>query len=142
MMLSDLLRQALNAKLGAFKLAFEQQQAQLNCDADWKLLNDRQRADLTGAHHLSLPPEVVLATPKQLQAALDDCDLDHRASKTQAQFSRFDAARLAVVQLCKPNVTQVAIPRRGINDEAELKAWLAGVEALVGAKLKSGPVAL
>lgn len=137
-----LLRQALNAKLGAFTLAFEQQQAQLNGDADWKKLNDGQRADLTAGHQLSLPPEVALATPEQLQDALDGCDLGHWASRTQALSSRFDAARHAAVQWLKPNVTQVAIPRRTINDEAELKAWLAEVEALVGAKLKSGPVAL
>jgi hypothetical protein len=36
------------------------------------------------------------------------------------------------VQLLKPNVVHVALPKRTLNDEAELKAWLAEVEALLG----------
>ena len=83
-----------------------------------------------------------LATPDQLQDALDDCTLDHWISKTQALGSRFDAARHAAVQLLKPNVTHVSIPKRTLNNEAELKAWLTEVEQLLADKLKSGPVAL
>jgi hypothetical protein len=36
----------------------------------------------------------------------------------------------------------VALPKRTLNDDAELKAWLAEVEALLAAKLQQGPVAL
>jgi hypothetical protein len=46
------------------------------------------------------------------------------------------------VQLLKPNVVHVAIPRRTLNDDGELKAWLTEVEALIREKLKSGPVSL
>ena len=60
------------------------------------------------------------------------------------------AANLAVaavaagrkVQLLKPNVVHVAIPKRTLNDEAELQSWLSEVEALIRTKLKSGPVSL
>ena len=85
---------------------------------------------------------VSLGTPDQLQDAFDDCDLDHWVSRTQALPSRFEAARHAAVQLLKPNVVHVAIPRRTLNNAAELKAWLAEVEHLVAEKLKQGPVAL
>ncbi len=70
------------------------------------------------------------------------CTLDHWISKTQALSSRFDAARHAAVQLLKPNVVHVHIPKRTLNNEAELKTWLAEVEQLLTAKLKDGPVAL
>ena len=86
--------------------------------------------------------DVVLGTPEQLQDALDDCDLDHWVSKTQALPSRFEAARHAAVLLLKPNVVHVVIPRRTLNDAAELKAWLAEVESLISEKLKGGPVSL
>jgi hypothetical protein len=46
------------------------------------------------------------------------------------------------VQLLKPNVIQVSIPRRTLNDEVELKQWLAEVEALLAEKLRQGPVSL
>lgn len=138
----DLLRQALKAKLDGFEQVFAQQWAQLQEDADWKKLSDAQREDLTVKHHLTKPAQVAIGTPEQLQDALDDCDLDHWVSKTQALPSRFEAARHAAVQLLKPNVVHVSLPKRTLNDEAELKAWLTEVEALLSAKLQKGPVAL
>jgi len=138
----DMLRQALKAKLETFAQIRKQQQAHLDADADWAKLSDAQRSDLTLAHHLAAPPAVVLGTPEQLQDALDECDLEHWVSKTQALPSRFEAARHAAVQLLKPNVVYVALPKCTLNDEDELKAWLASVDALIRDKLKSGPVSL
>lgn len=138
----DLLRHALNAKLDAFGQAHAQQQSQLFADADWNKLTEVQRQELSIKHSLTAPVAVQLSTPEQLQDALDDCDLDHWVSKTQALPSRFDVARHAAVQLLKPNVIQVSLPKRTLNDEAELKAWLTQVEALLSEKLKQGPVSL
>ena len=139
---ADLLRQALNAKLGDFQDTHEQQQAQLQADLDWNKLTEEQRATLRAQHHLAAPTPPLLGTPEQLQDALDECDLEHWVSKTQALPSRFDAARYAAAQLLKPNVVHVTLPKRTLNDEAELKTWLAEVAALLGDKLKQGPVAL
>ena len=138
----DLLRQALNAKLDGFEQTHTQQQIQLQQDADWKKLSDSQRDELSAQHNLSALTQVTLGTPDELQDALDECDLDHWVAKTQALPSRFEAARHAAVQRLKPNVVHVALPKRTLNDEAELKTWLAEVEALLSAKLKQGPVAL
>lgn len=138
----DLLRQALNAKLQGFADAFAAQLAYLSADADWNKLGQPQRTALAQDHHLVPPEPVDLATPEQLQDALDDCTLDHWTSKTQALSSRFDAARHSAVLLLKPNVIQVAIPKRTINNAEELKVWLAEVEQLLAEKLKTGPVAL
>ena len=138
----DLLRQALKAKLDDFQEGFAQQQALLQQDVDWSKLTQAQRDELAAKHHLMAPPVVATGTPEQLQDALDDCDLDHWVSKTQALPSRFEAARHAAVQLLKPNVVHVALPKRTLNDETELKAWLSEVEALLASKLQQGPVSL
>lgn len=138
----DVLRQALKAKLAAFAQMHAKQQAELDADGDWRKLTDAQRAELSKAHHLTAPETIALGTPEQLQDALDECDLEHWVAKTEALSSRFAAARHTAVQLLKPNVVQVSIPRRTLNDEAELKSWLAEVEAMVRASLKKGPVAL
>lgn len=138
----DLLRQALKAKLDAFSQTHGQQQTQLHADADWAKLNDAQRIELSQAHHLAAPPAVALGTAEQLQDALDDCDLGHWASKAQALSNRFESARHGAVQLLKPNVIHVALPKRTLNDQAELKAWLAEVDVLLSAKIKHGPIAL
>ncbi len=138
----DLLRKALKAKLDAFQQTFLQHQAQLQVDDDWTKLTDAQRTELAQHHYFVPPIAGALGTPEQLQDALDECDLEHWVAKTQALSNRFEAARHAAVQLLKPNVVHVTVPRRTLNDEAELKAWLAEVEALLTAKLKLGPVAL
>jgi hypothetical protein len=138
----DLLRQALNAKLATYKQAFAQQQQQLHGDTEWNKLSDAQKTDLTGRHHLKPQADPPLGTPEQLQDALDDCDLDHWVSKADALPSRFEAARMTAVQLLKPNVVHLSLPKRTLNNTEELKAWLADVEQLVADKLKQGPVAL
>ena len=138
----DLLRLALNAKLDGYKKAFVDQQAQLEKDADWNKLSDGQHTELRDRHHLAPIAPVPLGSPDQLQDALDDCDLDHWASRLQALPSRFEAARHAAVQLLKPNVVHVALPKRTLNDEVELRTWLAEVETLIARNLKKGPVSL
>lgn len=138
----ELLRGALKAKIDAFTQTLEQQQAQLQSDADWNKLPEAQRVALTAQHHLNAATSVSFANAEDLQDALDNCDLEHWASKTQALPSRYEAARQAAVQLLKPNVVHVSLPKRTLNDEAELQAWLADVETLLKAKLAQGPVAL
>jgi hypothetical protein len=82
------------------------------------------------------------STPAQLQDALDDCTLQHWISKTQALPSQFESARHAAVTLLKPNVVHVLLPKRTLNNDAELKVWLAEVEQLLAEQIKQGPVAL
>jgi hypothetical protein len=60
------------------------------------------------------------------------------ASKAQALPSRFDAARHAAVQLLKPNAVHVSLPKRALNDNEKLQAWLLEVEQLLPAKPQSG----
>ena len=45
----------------------------------------------------------------------------HWISRTQALGELFDAAHHSSVQLLKPNVAYVAIPKRTLNNEAELE---------------------
>ncbi|APW46516.1 hypothetical protein RA876_09190 [Rhodoferax antarcticus] len=139
---SDVLRLALNAKLQGFQNTFAHQQAQLSGDSDWAKLSAAQSGQLTAAHHLEPVKVPDLATPAQLQDALDDCNLQHWISKTQALSSKFESARHAAVTLLKPNVVHVPLPKRTLNNEAELKVWLNEVEQLLAEKLKIGPVAL
>ncbi len=139
---TDLLRTALNAKLDGYGEVFDQQQAHLAADADWLKLSAEQRTQLAQSHHLLPAQDIALATPEQLQDALDECNLDHWISKTQALSSRFDAARLSAALLLKPNVVHVSIPKRTLNNQDELKIWLTEVEQLLTDKLKNGPVAL
>jgi len=139
---SDVLRLALNNKLQGFQSAFAHQQTQLTTDSDWAKLSTAQSGELTAAHHLEPLKAPDLSTPAQLQDALDDCTLQHWTAKTQALSSKFESARHAAVYLLKPNVVYVPLPKRTLNNEPELKVWLAEVEQLLAEQLKKGPVAL
>ena len=101
-----------------------------------------QSGQLTAAHHLQPAKVPDLATPTQLQDALDACNLQHWISKTQALPSKFESARHAAVTLLKPNVVHVPLPKRTLNNGIELKTWLVEVEQLLAEQLKKGPVAL
>jgi hypothetical protein len=46
------------------------------------------------------------------------------------------------VQLLKPKVVHVSLPRRTLNDEADLNACLAEVETISAEERKQGPVVL
>lgn len=43
-------------------------------------------------------------------------------------------------KLLKPNVVQVKLPQRTLNDVDEVRAWLAEVEQLLLAQVAKGPL--
>lgn len=139
---TDILRTALNAKLETFKGAFTLQLEMLEADTDWNKLSDSQKNQLIAKHHLEPVQVPDLATPAQVQDALDECNLNQWSDKTDAFVSRFGAVRRAAVELLQPNVVHINIPRRTLKDEQELKEWLTQVENLISQNLKVGPVSI
>jgi hypothetical protein len=137
-----LLRQELNAKLTEFKRTYEAQSNQLSNDAEWQKLTETNRIELFEKHDLKSLNAIDLGTPEQLQNALAACDLGHWTAKTQALPNRFEQARQAAVELLKPNVVHVQLPRRTLTSAAELDVWMKEVQTLLAEKLKQGPVAL
>ncbi|WP_068803137.1 BREX system P-loop protein BrxC [Thauera phenolivorans] len=139
---TDLLRQALNAKLDAYRAEYEQQMAQLDADSNWQKLDDAQRSELIRTHHIDAPARLDISTADKLADALDDCDLQRWIERTQALTTRFGAVRMDAAKLLKPNVVQVKLPQRTLNDAGEVKAWLMEVERLLLKAIEKGPVAL
>lgn len=137
---TDLLRQALNAKVDAYRAEYEQQMAQLDADRNWQKLDDAQRSELIRTHHIDAPASLDLSTAEKLADALDDCDLQRWIERTQALTTRFAAVRMDAAKLLKPNVVQVKLPQRTLNDVDEVKAWLAEVEQLLLAQVAKGPL--
>jgi len=138
----DVLRQALNAKLGAYAQDFEAQNTQLGADANWQKLTAEQQAKLIAEHHIISPASLDISTADKLADALDACNLQRWIERAQAVPTRFDALRMSATKLLKPNVVQVSLPRRTLNSADEVKTWLAEVEKLLLEKVEKGPVAL
>ena len=139
---TDLLRQALNAKLDAYRAEYEQQMAQLDADSNWQKLDDAQRSELIRTHHIDAPASLDLSNAEKLADALDGCDLQRWIERAQALTTRFGAVRMDAAKLLKPNVVQVKLPQRTLNDAGEVTAWLMEVERLLLKAIEKGPVAL
>jgi hypothetical protein len=139
---TDALRKALNAKYDAYTESFRENMAALAMNPDWQRLSETQRNELIERHHLQALTAPDLASADQIEDALDECSLRHWIAKIEALPIRFDAARRSAVELLKPNVVHVSLPRRTLTNDEELKAWLREVESLLTEKLKQGPVAL
>lgn len=137
---TDTLRKALTAKLDAYRAEHEAQMAQLEADSNWQKLDGEKRAELIRAHHIDPPVTLDLSTAEKLADALDDCDLQRWIERTQALTTRFAAVRMDTAKLLKPNVVQVKLPQRTLNDVDEVMAWLAEVEQLLLAQVAKGPL--
>ncbi|MDX9887450.1 BREX system P-loop protein BrxC [Thauera sp.] len=137
---TDTLRKALTAKLDAYRAEHEAQMAQLEADSNWQKLDGEKHAELIRAHHIDPPVTLDLSTAEKLADALDDCDLQRWIERTQALTTRFAAVRMDAAKLLKPNVVQVKLPQRTLNDVDEVRAWLAEVEQLLLAQVAKGPL--
>ena len=137
---TDTLRKALTAKLDAYRAEHEAQMAQLEADSNWQKLDGEKHAELIRAHHIDPPVTLDLSTAEKLADALDDCDLQRWIERTQALTTRFAAVRMDTAKLLKPNVVQVKLPQRTLNDVDEVRAWLAEVEQLLLAQVAKGPL--
>lgn len=137
---TDTLRKALTAKLDAYRAEHTAQMAQLEADSNWQKLDGEKHAELIRAHHIDPPVTLDLSTAEKLADALDDCDLQRWIERTQALTTRFAAVRMDTAKLLKPNVVQVKLPQRTLNDVDEVRAWLAEVEQLLLAQVAKGPL--
>ena len=137
---TDTLRKALTAKLDAYRTEHESQMAQLAADSNWQKLDSEKHAELIRAHNIDSPANLDLSTAEKLANELDACDLQRWIERTQALATRFAAVRMDAAKLLKPNVVQVKLPQRTLNDAEEVKAWLAEVEQLLLTQVVKGPL--
>jgi len=139
---SDVLRQALNAKVSAYQEEFTQQQTELDNDPNWQKLSDEQKVQLQllNSHHIAPLAASSLSTAEELVDALEECDLPRWIERTLALRSRFEAVRVAAAQLLEPKVTRVTLPKRTLKTEEDVQAWLHETGQLLNERLKQGPV--
>lgn len=137
---ADVLRQALSAKLAAYKAEYDRQTGLLTADANWQKLDAKQQADLIAEHHIDPPESPDISTADQLQDALDDCNLQRWIERMQALKTRFDSVRLEAARLLMPTVKRVSLPSRTLSSAEEVKVWLTEAEAALLKQLANGPV--
>jgi len=137
-----LLRSALTHQVAQYNRDRDQGLVSLEADGHWHKLDATQQEALLKKHGLDTAAAVKTASADDLLEALDETTLSAWEDRRKALAPRFDEARMEAARLLEPKVVHVQIPHRTLHDEAELKAWLGDVEALLRDKLKDGPVML
>jgi hypothetical protein len=136
----SLLHGALNHKVEGYNDARDLGLAELEADANWMKLEERQRQALLAEHGLAKAAVAPAATAGAVLEALERTSLDSWVDRIAAIPPRFTQVRVAVAKLLEPKVAAVQIPKRILRSEAELEAWLEEASALLRARLGDDPV--
>ena len=136
----DLLRNSLNHHVEEYRKTFDREMALLEQDSNWQKLKPEQCKAILAKHGLDETVSVDVSSPESILDELERCSLSQWADRTQALKWRFEQARLDAAKLLQPKVRRVDLPRRTINDEAELADWLKEAGQLISDELEDGPV--
>ena len=106
------------------------------------MLASSEQQQILVKHHIEQLPVLLLADNDAVLLSLGTCSLSQWNDKRASLMSRFDAARNSAIAYLKPKVLQVQSPRRLIETEADLYAWLKEAEASIRKQLANGPVSV
>jgi len=134
------LREAINHHVKACQTEYGQRLAELEADSHWQQLDAARRQAILERRQLAELPAVSLASREDVIDGLESCSLEQWSDRTASLAARFEAARQDAVKLLQPKVQHVPLPKRTFENEAQLRQWLAEVEASLLAKLAEGPV--
>ena len=137
---TQLLRKALNHAHDEFQKVYDILLSRLQQDSNWQRLDDGQRHSILKNGNIAVVPAIATGTVDEIIASLERMSLDILRYRREALPSLFEQARLEAAKILEPKVVQVSLPHRTIRTADEAKAWLSEVEALLGEKLKDGPV--
>lgn len=136
----DLLRNSINHHVEQYCQTFESEMAGLAQDSNWLALTSDQRNGILTQHHLNEVVSVDVSGSEKILDELERCSLSQWGDRTQALKGRFEHARMEAAKLLQPEVTWVDLPKRMLNDEADLADWLEEAEQRIRDKLQEGPV--
>lgn len=134
------LREAINHHVKACQAEYGQRLSELEADSHWQQLDAARRQVILERRQLAELPAVSLASREDVIDSLESCSLEQWSDRTASLAARFESARQDAVKLLQPQVQHVALPKRTFENEAQLRQWLAEVEASLLAKLAEGPV--
>lgn len=114
----------------------------LQADENWPQLEPEQKNQLLVAQKLSVvyQPKVEVQTTAQVLTTLRALLLSQFADQLAALPGRFNTVLEQAAELCGPEVKFINLPKRSLSSEADLKAYLSELEAVIRAALQDGPV--
>ena len=138
----DALRGAVIAAHDEYEKTYKEQMAILTASDNWKKLRADQQKQIRAAEGIDTLPALAVSSEADLIRTLEQTALPAWKTKTDALSQQFARAALAAAKLLEPKTQRVHLTSGTLKAEQEVKAWLAGTEKDLLAKLKNGPVVI
>jgi hypothetical protein len=138
----DALRAAVTTAHAEFEKTYSEQMAALTASDNWKKLKADQRKQILADEGIDGLPALSVGSEADLIRTLEQASLPAWKTRTDALPQQFARAAMAAAKLLEPKTQRVHLTSGTLKTEQEVKAWLAGTEKDLLAKLKSGPVVI
>lgn len=134
------LRTAVTAAHGKYEQVYNEEMSALTASDNWKKLKPDQRKRILDDEDINELPVLSVGSEVDLIWSLEQTALPAWKTRTDALPQQFDRAAMAAAKLLEPKTQRVHLTSGTLKTEQEVKAWLAGTEKELLAKLNNGPV--
>jgi hypothetical protein len=138
----DALRAAVTTAHTEYEKTYNEQMAALTASDNWKKVKADQRKQILAGEGIDALLALAVGTEADLIRTLEQTALLAWKTKTDALPQQFGRAALAAAKLLEPKTQRVHLSSGTLKTDQEVKAWLAGTEKDLLAKLKNGPVVI
>ena len=140
--LADLLRSGIQTAQRSFDSSYSQSLATLEASDVWQRIDSADRTRILAGTGLSKPSAPDVSTDEKLLSTLEATPLSWWHDKIAALPGRFARAAKEAAELLEPKVQHVHLSSVVLRTDADVKQWLAGQEATLLQRIKSGPVVI
>lgn len=138
----DALRTAVTAAHGEYEKTYTEQMAALTASDNWKKLKADQRKQILADEGIDTSPTLAVGTEADLIRTLGETALPAWKTRTDALPQQFARAAMAAAKLLEPKTQRIHLSSGTLKTEEEVKAWLAGTEKDLLAKIETGPIVI
>jgi hypothetical protein len=136
----DALRTAVTAAHKEYEKTYKEQMIALTASDNWKKLTADQQEKILADEGISELPTLAVGSEADMIHALEQIALPAWKTKTDALPRQFDRVAMTAAKLLEPKTQRVHLTSGTLKTEQDVKAWLAGKEKDLLAKLKLGPI--
>lgn len=136
------LRQRLQQSYEAYGAAYGEEMKQLEKDTAWRSLTVDERDQILQQCDVRSHSIPDVGTGDQLVAALEHDPLHVWSDRVNALKVHIDKARELAAKAVTPETQTVEVPRRTLNTQDDVDAWLHDVEGRIRDAIGKGPVVL
>ncbi len=142
--LTQQLRDELNRVRETWDELWRAGEARLHLDPNWQKLEAAQRESLRTEQQLTQAsvPQIKVDSTESILKTLDNMSLEALHDRLAALPARFGNVLRRAAKLCEPKAQFITLPRRTLETEADIDAWIRDVQQQLRSALESGPVVI